>query len=829
MTILDDGTDGITELEKFGPERIDGVNPPATGFPFLMLKSTGTAGRDRADTTTEAPIAEPGKPDPVVNAAAALPAETVKGTADTAGTSTLVELPDDMSVSISPKDLARLATFKQRLTVQQARQATAAPEAGGEDVAKRDFDPDTGGGVDRDTLKAGDFVFPDERVFPVVTPGDVTDAVSSWGRYKGPKSFATFKSKLTALAERKGPKFTAELPDSWDGDSTSKAAGTEDDAGAAGEDETAKAKGKGKPFPGAAPPFKGKGKSEKDKQDDDGDSGDDGQDDDSGDGKDESGGDDEDKGEDKAEKGNGRTCPGCSTRGVKGAKFCHKCGGSLGKKTAKAKASVEPQDAKVDQAISALERDAAAALAAQAQDPDARTHPADVKVTEHLQDVKDDVAAAAAAQKLDEATDDPAQHKTGTVKSADAEPPAYHLARLHDAMCAAYRHEDVVIAHPAAAKGIAALVDPAVFAAMTTEAVSEGRASDIPALGEAYHAAVTAKALPAGDLDTAAGELRKAFAEYYPDAHPKPGSLTPGQFRRPYLSAGHANQSARPGQEPRIPMASHVPSAGDFQRPLITAGREAASPGAAKASRTYYTNAARGQAHAALASMHDFIAGRHPGICPMSGVPYDGEDAIPGSAGSSLTTAAPMPEQFGKTRTRDDSVPEPVTAEAAAAVVTPHVTKAEKKALKAAKKAAKAARKEAGAMTTQPAGTDPGPVPAMPPVDRELLKSVLAEVVTEQFGDLAKTTSDLSQRIAELESAPDPAQMAPRSGAASITKARGNGPEVPSGGDSDRETERLVRLVKRAQDPDSGTRTAAIGELIDTAGREAAVRLLAGI
>jgi hypothetical protein len=82
-------------------------------------------------------------------------------------------------------------------------------------IYKRDMDPDVGGGVDRDKLDASDYVFGDTRTFPVVTPGDVSDAVSSWGRYKGAETFESFKSKLTALAHRKGPAFVKELPASW--------------------------------------------------------------------------------------------------------------------------------------------------------------------------------------------------------------------------------------------------------------------------------------------------------------------------------------------------------------------------------------------------------------------------------------------------------------------------------------------------------------------------------------------------------------------------------------------------------------------------------------
>src|SRR3990167_8663408 len=84
-----------------------------------------------------------------------------------------------------------------------------------ERVEKKDVDPNVGGGVDRDKLKDSDFVFGDERKFPVVTSGDVKDAVSSWGRYKGDKSFEDFKKKLMALCKRKGESFTKMLPEKW--------------------------------------------------------------------------------------------------------------------------------------------------------------------------------------------------------------------------------------------------------------------------------------------------------------------------------------------------------------------------------------------------------------------------------------------------------------------------------------------------------------------------------------------------------------------------------------------------------------------------------------
>lgn len=75
--------------------------------------------------------------------------------------------------------------------------------------------PNIGSGVDRDELPDSDFVISGERKFPVVTPQDVRDAVSSWGRYRGDIDFDTFKANLIKLAKRKGTEFVAALPESW--------------------------------------------------------------------------------------------------------------------------------------------------------------------------------------------------------------------------------------------------------------------------------------------------------------------------------------------------------------------------------------------------------------------------------------------------------------------------------------------------------------------------------------------------------------------------------------------------------------------------------------
>ena len=68
------------------------------------------------------------------------------------------------------------------------------------------------GGKKRSNLKDSDFLFPAKRSFPIVTPADVPDAVSNFGRMSGNMSYEEFKNKLVSFVKKKGPKFVAALP-----------------------------------------------------------------------------------------------------------------------------------------------------------------------------------------------------------------------------------------------------------------------------------------------------------------------------------------------------------------------------------------------------------------------------------------------------------------------------------------------------------------------------------------------------------------------------------------------------------------------------------------
>ena len=71
------------------------------------------------------------------------------------------------------------------------------------------------GGKEREDIPAEDFAGKNKS-FPIVTPGSVSDAASSIGR-AGPDNYSSdeLKSRIIAIAKRKGPEFEAELPEAW--------------------------------------------------------------------------------------------------------------------------------------------------------------------------------------------------------------------------------------------------------------------------------------------------------------------------------------------------------------------------------------------------------------------------------------------------------------------------------------------------------------------------------------------------------------------------------------------------------------------------------------
>jgi hypothetical protein len=71
----------------------------------------------------------------------------------------------------------------------------------------------TYGGKKRSDLKDSDFLFPATRSFPIVSPQDVRDAISNYGRMGGKMSYDTFIKKLYNKARSKGQEFVNAIPE----------------------------------------------------------------------------------------------------------------------------------------------------------------------------------------------------------------------------------------------------------------------------------------------------------------------------------------------------------------------------------------------------------------------------------------------------------------------------------------------------------------------------------------------------------------------------------------------------------------------------------------
>jgi hypothetical protein len=68
-------------------------------------------------------------------------------------------------------------------------------------------------GKKRSELKDSDFLFPETRSFPIVSPQDVKDAISNFGRYGGKMSYQAFLKRLYEFAKKKGAEFVNALPE----------------------------------------------------------------------------------------------------------------------------------------------------------------------------------------------------------------------------------------------------------------------------------------------------------------------------------------------------------------------------------------------------------------------------------------------------------------------------------------------------------------------------------------------------------------------------------------------------------------------------------------
>lgn len=772
---------------------------------------------------------------------------TKTATVEEAGTVS-VDLPTDVSVSFSPADLAKLLAHKQL-----AEKRAAEPEA-----VKRDYDPDTGGGVDRDEIPAEDFAGKD-RSFPIVTPGDVSDAASSIGR-AGDDNYSadTLKGNIISIAQRKGPDYVAELPDSWQKEKgIGKYKGNKKDKAAAGETGKVKKKGKKKPwrgdppFEGAAPPYK------------EGNSGDQAP---------KPGPAKKSQGPDAVTVAKGmKDCPGCGHDYDADSKMrrCEGCGKKLPKANKTDEASTVkkqkvmcpgcganvhdkhnfcPECGKPLAGAEPIKKNHDYTCLGCGQDLDkgekfcpgcGKPNPgylpeADSKVKAVKPSGKKGgtmakkgkptpgggvVGEGAAGIKPVPAHREPdgqyvedLEHDAGlpTVPDREVEMKAAmrlkslgvpaDMGAIHDLLCAAYHPADAAKAHPTVQLSG---MDVSVWQQKALNAAYGAPMAEAAKSAQLWQHAVTVKGTPLDILDGLRDEAHKAFKDANPGpaTFPKPTELSATSFRRPYISDGHAAPS--PGHEG--PNTAKVPDDGiqasEFDRDYLQAGHAADSP-SNKSAGVIPAPVPAGApqrtyyTNAQRDSARSAMAAMHDHIAQTFPdlCPMSG----PGVGGEPPVGARPVPTPAGASK---------VTAEPTAAKV-------------ASGKKQRRKPTEAGALTKAVA-PDPELVKSAVSEATASLATQLAEI-TKAFKAERKRSRKLAEAVDALGNLPDPA-TAPFRGVAVAPVTKSSAPPVgtPTASEVAERTQFAVMRAMQEQartSPDPAAREAAWAQLYKMSG-----------
>lgn len=627
-----------------------------------------------------------------------------------------VSLPRSASVSVTPADLAMLL---------KSRGAAVA--------TKRDMDPNVGGGTDRDKIPAGDFAGRD-RSFPIVTPGDVSDAASSIGR-AGSDNYSSeqLKDNIIRIARRKGPSFVAQLPDAWtEGGSSNKAMGAQDEVM---DEAEAIAKGK-KPFPGAAPPIDG--------TDSDGDGKDTDkpgseEDDDGSEAKVKPGSSGkaadvpDDKDDDNSTYGNeGAAKPGddgeedaagstSATKAegeavAKGMKDCAKCGKEY-HADSKLK-RCESCNAKLPKANKGATVTAGRTKPTPA---DGVTGQSAAPVAPHREPDGPAIESFEADAKLPTERDSAYAKTVRRLKSLGV---PEDMGAIHDLLCAAYEPTVADKSHPFTR--LEAL-DTSAWQLKALDAAAGAPLSEAKKAAQLWQHSVTITETHPELMADLRAESFKAFADANmgPAKAPKPTEITATRFKRPLITAGHARPSFQHQGANTSPRAFEQISPNQFGRGPLTDGRAAVSPAnkdehaveppamTGRPSRVFYSNAQRDNARSAMSALHDHIAQTFPDLCPMHGA----EKSLNGNGGG--TPSAPEAEQ-----------PEKISPETVVEAVHKGVMTLED------------ARRELGLDRDVPGVL----VKGAEPVDAEMLKAIVAEAVAPLYEQLEVANKALEEQ-----------------------------------------------------------------------------------
>lgn len=458
-------------------------------------------------------------------------------------------------------------------------------------LAKRDMDPNVGGGTDRDKIPAEDFAGKD-RSFPIVSPQDVADAARSLGR-AGSDNFSAdqIKANIIRIAKRKGAAFEAKLPDAWkNGESADKAAKKPakgravqcEDCNTYNKAGSTTCKGCGKPIGDDASETK------------------------------------------PAEKAGGKTCPDCGKvyHADTKVKYCKKCGAKLPAPTTKSAmpSSVEPagthREPDGTTTVEPLEHDAGMGTD---PDPTPDKVPASVgqKGIGYAQQRAHDALCAAYHG------DDVLAAYPSLKSLTDALDPAYWmgLADEHADLGKARKANELRELAEAAASLKA--TDPYLLA--------DARAALHKSFTSLYP---TASLKPMADAVTP-GKFTRPYITGGHAAQNATGSRVGG-------GVPPSSHVPEPGDFTRGPLTTGQ----ERPSPASKAGNNPTNIAGSGAARGFYGARAQDAARNALASLHDHIANTYPDACPMapSGPVLDaamGATNVPKAATPLTTPKAP--------------------------------------------------------------------------------------------------------------------------------------------------------------------------------------------
>lgn len=426
-------------------------------------------------------------------------------------------------------------------------------------ITKRKFDPSVGGGVDREKIPGKDFAGKN-RSFPIVTPGDVSDAASSIGRAgKDNYSSDQLKENIIAIAKRKGPEFVKELPEKWKAEMKDSKKDKAEAKKAAGRSCSA---------------CDGTGTCD-----------------------------------------NGK-CGKCKGTGMLKAKKA-----KLPKVDADVTDALRTADASLHDAMNAQSEDNAAhRTGADADDPDKKKAKKGKKGMEK-KDVPQDADVDQGDDDPD--MDDKKKGKKGKKGKDDKFPmkkaEAQKMQKLHDLVCPACATKSVsrrdltqMFDQDIFSRHLAEL------------ATKKADAGSIHEASQAFMAANHVAQIAPKDAAALARLAHKSYQDSYPNLRVSgPDLKNPGSFQRGFLPGANDETASTMNHPSNFPKPNPL-EAGDYQRgPLTTnetrpslVGGTPAVDLVTKGASMFYPNADKDASSAAMAKLHDHIVSNYPALCP---------------------------------------------------------------------------------------------------------------------------------------------------------------------------------------------------------------------